>query len=122
MFEHRQIKLDYDNRFGFRKYCSAFWTFDNERVGEQFIFKFRNEIEVSVIRSTMWNYSYAAACLSTSSSMGFAFGKYEVLVTDNHGVPLYQDGYLDHKQVQKLLSKWGNAVNKKQYWEFPKGG
>ena len=106
MMQHHRMKLDYDNRFGFGKYCSAFWTFDSDRVGEQFIFRFSNGVEVSVIRSTRWNYQYTAQLLSTAASLGFACGLYEALVTDSYGNTLYQDGYLDHKRVHKLLSRW----------------
>ena len=104
----RRITIDYDNRFGFAKTCTAYWTFNPYRVGEQFIFAFPNGIKVSVIRSTAWNYRYAEELLFTAASMGFAFGKYEALVWGKDEEELEQVGYMDHKEVRKLLSKWRN--------------
>ena len=104
----RRITIDYDNRFGFAKTCTAYWTFNPDRVGEQFIFDFPNGIKVSVIRSTMWNYRYAAELLSTAASMGFAFGEYEALVWDRNGNEVEQEGYMGYKEVRRLLSRWRN--------------
>ena len=101
-------EVSYDNRFGFAKYCTALWVFNSERVGEQFIFEFPNGIRVSVIRISMWNYNYAAALLYTAASHGFAFGRYEALVTDAYGREIFQDGMLNFKDVIRLLSTWRN--------------
>ena len=106
-------KIAYDNRFGFGKSCTAYWIFEPNRVGEQFIFKFPNGIKVSVARSTCWDYRFAAEGLSTASSYGFSLGRYEALVRDRDGKTLEEDlGWLDHKDVHKLLSKWRNYVAK----------
>ena len=111
MMERRRIELEYDNRFGFGKSGTAYWIFDRDRVGEQFIFLFPNGIKVSVIRSTMWNYEYAAQFFFTAASMGFALGKYEALVWDRHGNEVEQEGYMDYKEVRQLLNKWRNYAS-----------
>ena len=108
MMERRQMQLEYDNRFGFGKTCTAYWVFDSDRVGEHFIFRFPNGVKVSVIRTTTWNYRYTAELLSTAASIGFAFGKYEALVWDRNGKKVEQEGFLDHKEVRQLLSRWRN--------------
>ena len=109
MKRRRTFEVPYDNRFGFGRSCKAYWVFDSDRVGEQFIFNFPNGIEVSVIRSTSWDYRYVAELLSTAASMGFAFGLYEALVWDKSGNEVEQEGYLTHTEVRKLLSKWRNV-------------
>ena len=104
----QRITIDDDNRFGFAKTCTAYWVFNPGRVGEQFIFEFPNGIKVSVIRSTAWNYQFAAQLSFFAASMGFAFGSYEALVWDKSGEELEQVGYMGYKDVHRLLSRWRN--------------
>ena len=108
MFAHKTYDAKYDNRFGFSKYCKAYWIFDIDCVGERFIFKFPNGVEVSVIRTTHWNYHMAASNSSFACSYGFAFGLYEALVYAPDQSELDQEGYMDYTDVHKLLSKYRN--------------
>lgn len=105
---YNRSEIPYDNRFGFAKYATAYWRFDENRVGEQFIFHLRNGIKVSVIRATDWDYTSANEGLSCGSSIGFFAGLYEALVSDEADETLEQEGFLNHKEVQLLLSRWNS--------------
>ena len=105
---YKTCAVGYDNRFGFSKYCKAEWIFDIDRVGEKFALDFPNGVRVSVIRNTGWDYQWVAANSSFASSYGFAFGLYEALVFAPDGHELEQDGYMDHRDVHKLLSRYRN--------------
>lgn len=105
---YNRNEVAYDNRFGFAKCCKAYWFFDPNRVGEQFLFTFPNGMKVSVIRHTSWSYHYAEEGNSFACSYGFACGTYEALVWNPAGEEVEQHGYMDHKRVHQLLSKYRN--------------
>ena len=111
MNEMHRNEIQYDNRFGFARYCTAYWILSPDRVGEQFIFQFPNGMKVSVIRSTIWDFNLSVRGLLFATSMGFAIGRYEALVMDKNGNEFEQEGFLDHKGVHKLLSKWRSIVS-----------
>lgn len=111
--ENGNITVEYDNRFGFAKYCTATWIMNSQYVGEVFDFNFPNGICVTVARNTPWCYSTIPEGQWDSSTRGFRIGKYELLVHQKsdgffHDEIKEEAGYLDHKQVRQFLSRWRN--------------